>query len=102
MIVQSEVSLYPLMTESLSEGIDTFLHHFKGRLLEVRTGAMSTVIVGELTETFEAMAEAFASVAKLCPAVLVVKVSNACPRESAPEKAEYLADGGGTGQCPPS
>ena len=85
MVVQAEVSLYPLGTDSLSEGIDTFLDQFKGRPLEVSTGAMSTVIVGELAETYEAITAAFASAADRGPAVLVVKVSNACPLGNAPE-----------------
>ena len=64
---------------------ERFEVQFKGRPLEVSTGAMSTVIVGELAETFEAITAAFASAADRGPAVLVVKVSNACPLGNAPE-----------------
>jgi uncharacterized protein YqgV (UPF0045/DUF77 family) len=73
------VSLYPLKSESLSEPITAFLAHLATPHLEISAGAMSTIIVGELKEAFEAMAEAFASVADDGAAVLVVKVSNACP-----------------------
>lgn len=80
MIVQAEVGLYPLKTQEPSEHIEAFLNRLGSTALEIRRGSMSTVISGELGETFEALAQCFAAAAERCPCVLVVKVSNACPR----------------------
>ena len=82
MIVQTEVSLYPLRTMNLHEPIEAFLDQLNSAPVEVHAGELSTIISGDLRETFETLAQSFARVAERYPVVLIVKVSNACPRRN--------------------
>ena len=79
MIVQAEVSLYPLRTEQLGRPIDNFIRSIKTSSVELKMGTMSTQISGEIGEVFSALSNAFGNVTAQCEAVLVMKVSNACP-----------------------
>jgi uncharacterized protein YqgV (UPF0045/DUF77 family) len=79
MIIQAEVSLYPLRTPDVSEAIDRFLDDLKEPHLEVTTGAMSTRVVGESKAIFQTMSRAFTGVSEDGQVVLVLKISNACP-----------------------
>jgi len=79
MMVQAEVSLYPLGQGGLQEPIAAFVDELNRRGIEGSIGPMSTRLSGEVTEVFEAMGAAFAQVADQRGVVLVVKVSNACP-----------------------
>jgi len=79
MLVQAEVSLYPLKTDTIKEAIESFIRDLEGGSLRVKSGTMSTCVTGEMQETLTAICEAFANVADCWQAVLVLKVSNACP-----------------------
>ncbi len=81
MIVQAEVSLYPLDAKRVSEPIEGFIDRLKEAPVTLRTGAMSTVISGETMDTFRALGDSFAWVADRYSVVLVAKVSNACPSD---------------------
>ena len=78
MKVQTEVSLYPLRTETLTESVDSFVEHLRRAGLNVEIGPMSSRISGECKELFRALGEAFEDAAGGSDAVLTVKVSNAC------------------------
>lgn len=82
MIIQAEVSLYPLRTTDLSEVIDDFVNALSDSPLKCTTHAMSTHIVGESKIVFERISEAFARVSDRSQVVLLLKVSNACPEQS--------------------
>ena len=84
MIVQAEVSLYPLRTEKIGAPIDRFIGAVADSALEVKPGHMSTQIVGELPEVFSVLADAFNDIAADCQTVLILKVSNACPSGAQP------------------
>ena len=84
MIVQAELSLYPLRTEALGTVIDLFgeilaLHH-----VTCEPGTMSTHIIGENAAVFAAIAAAYEVVAAQYQSVLLVKLSNACPIRETP------------------
>lgn len=81
MTVQAELSLYPLRTDELSRPIETLCQALSRQGLEVHPGPMSTRVAGELERVFTALGEAFAQVARDYEAVLIVKVSNACPED---------------------
>jgi len=81
MTIQAEVSLYPLRTEEIGIAIEGFVGSLEDRGLEVEPGPMSTRITGECTKLFAALGRSFAAVAGQCQAVLVAKISNACPLE---------------------
>ncbi|ABU56842.1 YkoF family thiamine/hydroxymethylpyrimidine-binding protein [Roseiflexus castenholzii] len=75
----AQVSLYPLRQEHLSPAIDAALALWRERGLDVRPGAMSTLIAGEEATVWEALRAAFAAAAACGETVMVVTVSNACP-----------------------
>jgi formylmethanofuran dehydrogenase subunit E len=77
--ISAQVSLYPLGQETLSSTIDEALHIIQEHELEVRPGAMSTVISGETSVVFQALQRAFEHSAIQGEAVMVVTFSNACP-----------------------
>ncbi|RJP27817.1 MAG: hypothetical protein C4527_12265 [Candidatus Omnitrophota bacterium] len=79
MIIQAEVSFYPLRTEAVGIEVNRFLTSLRQSGLQVQTGSMSSRITGELAEVFAALTDAFSEVAVHSEGVLVVKASNACP-----------------------
>jgi len=80
MIVQAEVSLYPLGREHLSGPIGEFLRVIEEKNLQIETGPMSSIVTGENADVFDALGKAFGRICESGPAVLCIKVSNACPR----------------------
>ncbi len=78
MIVQVEVSLYPLGMPELGKTINAFIERLARPGLNAVKGNMSTIIEGELSEVFDALNEAFAHCAKDNAVVMVLKMSNAC------------------------
>ncbi len=81
MNVHAEVSLYPLRTAELSGQIEAFCQALADRGLEVHGGPLSTRVAGDIERMFAGLAAAFAEAARDCKAVLIVKVSNACPED---------------------
>ncbi len=82
MIVQTEVSFYPLKTEAVGFEVNNFLARLQESDVSIQTGPMSSRLTGELTDVFTALADAFSAVSAHSPSVLILKVSNACPTES--------------------
>lgn len=83
----AQISLYPLRQKSLGPAIKEALSTWEEYDLRVEPGAMSSVIVGDDTEVFAALQEAFRRVAAQGQVVMVVTLSNACPI-SQPEGAK--------------
>ncbi|MCC6697073.1 MAG: hypothetical protein IT365_15710 [Candidatus Hydrogenedentes bacterium] len=81
MTIQAEVSLYPLRTEHLNPALERFLTGLEDHAVGMTRGPMSTHISGGTAEVFSALADAFSGVAEEYQAVLVLKLSNACPVE---------------------
>jgi len=79
MKVQAEVSLYPLRQNDLTEPIQEFVESLKSDDLNVKTGSMSSVILGEESIVFQSLQKAFEQASKKYEVVLTVKISNACP-----------------------
>ena len=78
-----ELSLYPLRTGTLEPVIEDFVQHLRVCGLTPTVGCMSTVLHGEVGAVFDAVGKAFAASAASNEVVLVMKVSNACPRPRA-------------------
>ena len=74
-----ELSLYPLASADIGPAIDEFLSILRARGLEVVIGPMSSMVYGETSELFSAIAEAYEAVCRDRGAVLIIKASNACP-----------------------
>jgi tRNA-Thr(GGU) m(6)t(6)A37 methyltransferase TsaA len=89
--ISAQVSLYPLGQVSLAPVIDEALRVFQGHGLDVKPGAMSSLIVGQDAAVFDALQEAFHHAAGQGPVVMVVTFSNACPVPSKREEKETMA-----------
>jgi uncharacterized protein YqgV (UPF0045/DUF77 family) len=79
MALTAQVSLYPLRQPHLSSAIQQVLDVFRAHGLEVRPGAMSSLITGEDEPVFAALKEAFQATSQQGDVVMVVTLSNACP-----------------------
>jgi len=79
MRIQAQVSIYPLRTEALAQPVEEFCRKLRMPDLTVTTQSMSTLIVGESDDVFEAVRQAFAALSTDYDIVMDLKVSNACP-----------------------
>ncbi|MHB8772896.1 MAG: YkoF family thiamine/hydroxymethylpyrimidine-binding protein [Syntrophales bacterium] len=79
MMIQAEISLYPLGETSLSTRINGFVARLQQSGLAVEAGRMSTLVSGESATVFRALQDAFEADAGRGATVMTVKVSNACP-----------------------
>lgn len=79
MFISAQVSLYPLRQPRLSPAIERAQKVFEERGLDIRPGPMSTLVSGEHSAVFSALAEAFELSAADAETVMAVTVSNACP-----------------------
>jgi uncharacterized protein YqgV (UPF0045/DUF77 family) len=79
--IQAEVSIYPLGINKIGEPINNFIEELKDSGLVFSTGPMSTILAGNADSVFTALKEAFKNIAENHQAVLVMKISNACPVE---------------------
>jgi len=79
MKVQAEISLYPLRHNDLTKPIQQFVESLKRDDLEIKTGSMSSVILGEESIVFQSLQKAFEQAAKKHEVVLIAKISNTCP-----------------------
>ena len=79
MKVQVEVSLYPLRQDDLTGPIKQFVKSLKNDNLNVKTGSMSSVILGDSHIVFQSLQKAFEQAAQKYEVVLTAKISNACP-----------------------
>jgi len=78
-MVSAQIAVYPLRQERLTPAITTVTEALREAGLAPETGPMSTIVVGEDTVIFAALAEAFAGAAGSGEVVMTVTVSNACP-----------------------
>jgi uncharacterized protein YqgV (UPF0045/DUF77 family) len=79
MIASAQISVYPLRQDRLGPAIGAVRKALADRGLAPQVGTMSTIVVGEDTEIFTAIGEAFAKAAELGHVVITITVSNACP-----------------------
>jgi len=77
--ISVQLSLYPLRQPHLGPAISKALDVFRAQGLEVTSGAMSTIIVGETDALFDALKASFQSAAALGDVVMVASISNCCP-----------------------
>ncbi|MDE3224978.1 MAG: thiamine-binding protein [Nitrospirota bacterium] len=82
--IAAQVSLYPLRQPRLSGTIDKALRIFRSSGLDVRPGAMSTVVTGNAQKVFEGLKAVFRWSAAHGDIVMTVTVSNACPFANQP------------------
>lgn len=78
--LSAQVSLYPLRQSSLSQPISEALKIFKKSALEVVPGSMSSLVYGEAAQLWSCMEKVFSTAALHGELVMVLTISNACPR----------------------
>lgn len=78
--VSAQVSLYPLGQSDLELAIKDLWQALDERGLEQELGAMSTLAWGDDEEVFAALQAGFRRAAERGGTVMVVTLSNACPR----------------------
>lgn len=76
--ISAQVSLYPLRQSHLAPAIAQWSKILDAAGLDVRPGAMSTVLVGDSSAVFDGLREAFRAAAAVGDVVMVVSFSNCC------------------------
>ncbi len=80
--VSAQVSLYPLGQDDLGPAIEGFWRALDNQDLEQERGPMSTLVWGDDEAVFAALQDGFRRAAERGGTVMVVTLSNACPRPS--------------------
>ena len=78
--ISAQVSLYPLGQDDLGAAIEGFWGALDDRGLEQERGPMSTLIWGDDETVFGALQDGFRRATECGGTVMVVTLSNACPR----------------------
>jgi uncharacterized protein YqgV (UPF0045/DUF77 family) len=81
-LINAQVSAYPLRQQHLSPTIDAVTAALKAHGFQVEVGRMSTQISGEAKAVFAALEEAFMKAAETGQIVMTLTLSNACPTPS--------------------
>lgn len=76
MLVQAEVSLYPLGEKDLAPPIYTFVRRLEREGLRIEPGPMGTLVAGESELVFQALREAYEEAGRLGRRALVIKMLN--------------------------
>jgi len=79
METSAQISLYPLKQERLSPAIEEAWRIIEKYDIIIQKGLMSTVLIGDRKEVFDAVTEIFEELSKKGMLVLNVTFSNACP-----------------------
>lgn len=77
MLVQAEISIYPLGQSDLAPKIYEFLRVLERPGVDMEIGPMSSVVSGSSDVVFKAIQEGFELVGEACKSVMVIKVSSA-------------------------
>lgn len=80
--LSAQLSIYPLRQPSLSPTIHQALNVLKRHHLKLIPGSMSTLILGTEDVLWEGLKEAFSKAAGGGEVVMIVSISNACPKPS--------------------
>jgi uncharacterized protein YqgV (UPF0045/DUF77 family) len=78
--ISAQVSLYPLGQSDLGPAIEDFWSALDEEDVEQVRGAMSTLVWGDDETVFAVLQEGFRRAAERGATVMVVTLSNACPR----------------------
>ncbi|NLF38651.1 hypothetical protein GX586_04355, partial [bacterium] len=77
MIIQAEISLYPIGANDVTREIVECLDVIRNEGVRVEMGKLSSLLAGESSEVFRALHKAFDNAAQRGRIVLVSKITNA-------------------------
>jgi len=77
----AQISVYPLRQQHLGPAIEAVRLAFEKRGLVPEVGPMSTLVNGDAERIFDAVREAFESMAETGDVAIVLTLSNACPAD---------------------
>lgn len=78
--ISAQFSLYPLRVASLTPAISAALETLSDFGLNTTLGPMSTLVIGQSDEVWQALSAVFSSACKHHKVVMNVTFSNACPK----------------------
>jgi uncharacterized protein YqgV (UPF0045/DUF77 family) len=78
--LSAQLSIYPLRQPSLSVTINEALDVLKGFGLKTIPGSMSTLILGRSNDLWKALKKVFSIASEHGQVVMIVTLSNACPK----------------------
>ncbi len=81
MSASAQVSVYPLGQDDLVPAIEALWRAFEAHGVRYQAGPMSTLLEGEEGALFAALRDGFAAACEHGGTVMVVTLSNACPRQ---------------------
>lgn len=79
MVISAQISVYPLRQDRLTPAIDAVRRALEARGLHPEIGPMSTLVIGEAKEVFDALQDALVQATTTGQVVMAVTLSNACP-----------------------
>jgi len=80
--LSAQLSIYPLRQPSLSPTINQTLKALENHNLQVMPGSMSTLILGTDADLWEGLEDAYSKAAAQGEVVMILTISNACPKPS--------------------
>lgn len=80
--LSAQMSLYPLRQPKLSPAINAALKVLKGHSLKIIPGSMSTLIIGKENDLWAGLSQAFSEASQGRELVMILAISNACPKPS--------------------
>lgn len=78
MDVEAEVSPFPLGQKELAPGVNAFIEALRAHGCPVKVGDMSSLVVGDSEQVFDALRQVYDRVASQGGCVLIVKACNVC------------------------
>jgi uncharacterized protein YqgV (UPF0045/DUF77 family) len=78
-VISAQISVYPLRQDRLTPAIDAVRRALEARGLHPEIGPMSTLVIGEAKEVFDALQDALVQATTTGQVVMAVTLSNACP-----------------------
>jgi uncharacterized protein YqgV (UPF0045/DUF77 family) len=80
MIIQAQVSFYPLEGNNTKEKIERFIDNLRAGGLKIESHQMGTLVSGDSQNLFDTLSRAYENAAREGVSFMEIKVSNGCPQ----------------------
>jgi uncharacterized protein YqgV (UPF0045/DUF77 family) len=81
--ISVQLSVYPLRQPEIGPTISKVIEVLRGQGLDVRTGTMSTMVIGDCDTVFDGIKASFRVAAVSGDVVMIASISNCCPLPAA-------------------